>query len=63
MTSKMPEKPKTQKDQISTLWDVIKHITVNELTNLNLKLNIKLGGLIFIAMMIAVLGVMVAFNG
>ena len=59
----MPEKPKTVKEQVSTLWDTLHHIVGNDLPHLNLKLNMTLGGLIFIAIMIAVLGIMVALNG
>ena len=61
------EMSQLEKDDIETLKkDVaesrghIKEILENHLPHLNFKLNLTLGGLIFIALMISILGIMVA---
>ncbi|KKN73886.1 hypothetical protein LCGC14_0396880 [marine sediment metagenome] len=56
----MPKKPETHEEQTSVLWDVMCNHVMSKLKTQDIKQNITLGGLAFIAIMIAILGIVVA---
>ena len=57
MIKQLPEKPKTTKEQVSVLWDIVANHLITQVRMNNMKLNFVLG---FLGLIMGLIGITIA---